>query len=217
MRTIAFLIVMLTALLCVTGRADPNRMLEFVEAARGQIGRTLRYDGSYQAMDYPNGDVPMNLGVCTDVVIRALRTALDYDLQEHVHEDMKRHFSRYPSRWGLAAPDSNIDHRRVPNLETFFKRQGWSLPVSHKAEDYLPGDIVTCIVPPRLPHIMVVSDKKSGKGVPLIIHNIGAGTQEEDRLFDFELTGHFRPDIAVRSDSADAETAGGDQRRWLPD
>ena len=161
----------------------------------------MRYDGSYQTLEYPNGDVPLDRGVCTDVVIRAMRTAFGFDLQEHVHEDMKHHFSNYPSRWGLAAPDSNIDHRRVPNLETFFKRQGWSLPVSDRTEDYLPGDIVTCIVPPRLPHIMVVSDKKSRRNVPLIIHNIGAGTREEDRLFEFKLTGHFRIDLPERPDA----------------
>ena len=198
MRKPACLVSVLTILIVVVEIADSGMAADFVAAARWQVGKTLRYDGSYRALEYPNGDVPLDRGVCTDVVIRAMRTAFGFDLQKHVHEDMKRHFPIYPSRWGLAAPDSNIDHRRVPNLETFFRRQGWSLPVSDRTEDYLPGDIVTCIVPPRLPHIMVVSDRKSRHNVPLIIHNIGAGTREEDRLFEFKLTGHFRIDLPER-------------------
>lgn len=170
-------------------------------AAREQVGKTLRYDPAYQVLAYPMGDVEIEAGVCTDVVIRACRTALGLDLQKAVHEDMKRHFSRYPQRWGLKRPDKNIDHRRVPNLQTFFKRKGWDLPVTKDPSAYLPGDLVTCIVPPNLPHIMVVSDRKSETGTPLILHNIGRGAQEEDRLFEFELTGHYRiqnPDPAAR-------------------
>jgi uncharacterized protein YijF (DUF1287 family) len=121
-----------------------------------------------------------------------MRSALNADLQKLVHEDMKKNLSHYPKKWGLKNPDRNIDHRRVPNLQTFFDRQGWSLNVSHNAEDYKPGDLVTCIVPPHLPHIMIVSDRKNGNGRPLVIHNIGAGAKEEDRLFEFEITGHYR-------------------------
>jgi len=107
-------------------------------------------------------------------------------------EEIKQHFSLYPQRWGLRGPDKNIDHRRVPNLQTYFKRVGWELPVSTKQGDYQPGDLVTCTVPPNLPHIMIVSDRTNAAGRPLIIHNIGSGAQEEDRLFEFKITGHYR-------------------------
>lgn len=161
------------------------------KAARNQIGKTIRYDPAYVGLTYPGGDVPIDRGVCTDVVIRALRNALGMDLQKLVHEDMQRAFSKYPKNWGLKRTDRNIDHRRVPNLRAYFKRSGYSIGVSKKATDYLPGDIVTCTVGGR-PHIMVVSDKKTSQGVPLVIHNIGAGTKEENRLFDFPITGHYR-------------------------
>ena len=160
-----------------------------VSAARNQIGVTLGYDPAYVTLEYPAGDVPRKSGVCTDVVIRALRDAMEEDLQKLVHEDMKGSFSKYPKNWDLKRPDKNIDHRRVPNLITFFKRKHTTLPLDGK---FLPGDIVTCTVPPHLPHIMIVSDKKNAKGTPLVIHNIGGGTREEDRLSDFPLTGHFR-------------------------
>ena len=114
------------------------------------------------------------------------------DLQKLVHEDMKMNFSNYPQKWGLMYPDKNIDHRRVPNPRTFFNRLGWYLDITDRAKDYRPGDMVTCIVPPQLPHIMIVSDKKNSNGIPFILHNIGAGVQEEDRLFEFEITGHYR-------------------------
>lgn len=172
--------------------------------ARQQIGVTVDYDPSYVVLSYPNGDVPMDRGVCTDVVIRALRQ-LDFDLQKEVHEDMKKNFSAYPSRkrWGLKKTDKNIDHRRVPNLQTFFKRRGWSLPVTTNAADYHPGDIVTCLLGDTLPHIMIVSDRKNSDGVPLIIHNIGSGTQEEDELFTFTLTGHYRPKLPAQQIGVD--------------
>ena len=163
-----------------------------VRAARSQIGITLRYDGSYKALKYPNGDVPIETGVCSDVVIRAFRSGLKLDLQKLLHEDMKANFSRYPKNWGLSRPDKNIDHRRVPNLKTYFKRKGYALPVSDNPDNYRAGDMVTCIVPPHLPHIMIVSDKKNSRGHPLVIHNIGAGAREEDRLFEFTITGHYR-------------------------
>jgi len=163
-----------------------------VNAARAQIGKTIRYDPSYVSLKYPGGDVPIDRGVCTDVVIRALRTGIELDLQKAVHEDMKKAFSKYPTIWGLKRTDRSIDHRRVPNLKTFFQRRGVALKVTKTAEDYLSGDLVTCTVPPHLPHIMIVSDTKSADGTPLIIHNIGGGAREEDRLFSFELTGHYR-------------------------
>ncbi|MEW6709604.1 MAG: DUF1287 domain-containing protein [Candidatus Riflebacteria bacterium] len=165
---------------------------QIVSAARGQVGKTLRYDPAYRQLSYPGGDIPLEIGVCTDVVIRALRQSHQLDLQKLVHEDMKKNFSQYPKKWGLTRPDKNIDHRRVPNLQTFFQRRGWQIRLGEKPEDFRPGDLVTCIVPPNLPHIMVVSDRLSPDGRPLIIHNIGAGAQEEDLLFEFKLTGHYR-------------------------
>ena len=163
-----------------------------VEAARRQIGVTVGYDPAYRKIGYPGGDVPRESGVCTDVIIRALRDARKIDLQKLVHEDMKTSFSKYPQMWGLKAPDANIDHRRVPNLQCYFKRKGYALPVSKNAADYKPGDIVTVMVGGKLPHIMIVSDRKSAAGVPLALHNIGSGTQEEDVLFTYPLTGHYR-------------------------
>ena len=184
-------VVVFMALVCgaVFGATD-NRTL--VTAARAQIGVTVRYVPSYQKLAYPNGDVPREQGVCVDVVIRAMRDAKRGDLQRLVHEDMKAHFDAYPKNWGLKTTDRNIDHRRVPNLQCFFKRKGWSSPVTKKAADYQPGDFVTCMVAKRLPHIMIVSDRKAADGTPLVIHNIGAGTQEENCLFTYPLTGHYR-------------------------
>lgn len=161
-------------------------------AARSQIGVTLFYDPGYCALSYPGGDVPIDRGVCTDVVIRAMRAAMSLDLQRMVHEDMLENFAVYPKKWGLSKPDRNIDHRRVPNLQTFFARQGWKLPVTDNALDYLPGDLVTCLLPGNLAHIMIVSDRKNRAGTPLVIHNIGSGAQEENRLFEFLITGHYR-------------------------
>ena len=165
---------------------------KIVEAARTQVGKTLSYDPSYRRLEYPGGDLPIETGVCTDVVIRAFRSALKLDLQKQVHEDMTQNFTKYPKIWGLTKPDRHIDHRRVPNLMKYFERKDWSVPISNNAEDYQPGDLVTCTIPPNLPHIMIVSDRKSDSGLPLIIHNIGAGAREEDRLFEFPQTGHYR-------------------------
>lgn len=162
-----------------------------VSAARSQIGKTIYYDPAYTALSYPGGDVSIEKGVCTDVVIRAFRDALNMDLQKLVHEDMTAAFSKYPDIWGLKKPDSNIDHRRVPNLMTYFERQGYSIEITQNMDDYLLGDMVTCTVQNR-PHIMVVSDKKGNDSTPFVIHNIGRGTQEENRLFEFPLTGHYR-------------------------
>ena len=164
------------------------------DAARQQIGVTVDYDPTYTAIPYPGGDVPMETGVCSDVTVRALRV-LGLDLQKEMHEDIRRNFSAYPCRrmWGQRKPDRNIDHRRVPNQEVYFKRRGWSMPVTKNPADYLPGDIVTCLIGDSIPHVMIVSDRKSEVGTPLCFHNIGMGTAEEDCLFDFTITGHFRP------------------------
>ncbi|MBK1831728.1 DUF1287 domain-containing protein [Verrucomicrobiaceae bacterium R5-34] len=170
----------------------PSGVSDIVNAARSQIGKTTSYDPAYVGLAYPMGDIDISKGVCTDVVIRALRKARKIDLQQRVHEDMRAHFSKYPKIWGLKRTDKNIDHRRVPNLQTYFKRQGWSLPVSKDKADYLPGDLVTCTVAGRLPHIMIVSDVSDADGVPMVIHNIGGGAREEARLFEFPLTGHYR-------------------------
>lgn len=175
----------------VLSLADPPSA--FLEGARKQIGVTVSYDGAYVVLDYPGGDVPIDRGVCTDVVVRAMRS-VGLDLQKAIHEDMKKSFSAYPQQWGLKRPDPNIDHRRVPNLARFFHRQGKSLPVTKEGSDYLPGDFVTCTVPPNLPHIMIVSNRvaEDVSKRPLVIHNIGHGAREEDRLFEFPLTGHYR-------------------------
>lgn len=169
---------------------------QFVASARSQIGVTTQYDGSYRKLTYPGGDVPKETGVCCDVIIRALR-GQDLDLQRLVHDDMSDSFRAYPQNWGLKKPDSNIDHRRVPNLSCFFRRSGWALDVSTKATDYLPGDIVTWKLANGLPHIGIVSDRMTPTGGRLAIHNIGRGTQEEDVLFGFTIDGHFRPKAAA--------------------
>lgn len=165
--------------------------LKLVEAAKAQIGVTLRYDSRYQRIPYPGGDIPLDRGVCTDVLIRAYRK-LGVDLQVFVHQDMVKAWDSYPHSWNNKTPDSNIDHRRVPNLATFFKRNGQALSVSKESQAYLPGDIVTWRLTSGVPHIGVVSDQLSKSGVPLVIHNIGWGTMIEDRLFDFVITGHYR-------------------------
>lgn len=163
-----------------------------IDAALEQTGHQVRYDGAYRRIPYPMGDVPPDIGVCTDLVIRAYR-AVGIDLQREVHEDMRAHFSRYPNHWGLSAPDTNIDHRRVPNLRTWFGRHGDKLTVTERAEDYAPGDIVTWILPRNLPHIGLVIDRRSADGLrPLIVHNIGRGPEVEDGLFAYPITGHYR-------------------------
>ncbi len=160
-------------------------------AARAQIGITTTYDPAYRQIPYPNGDVPADRGVCTDVLVRAYRVA-SIDLQQLVHEDMRKAWAQYPKLWGLTRPDANIDHRRVPNLAKFFSRHGESLPITRDPADYAAGDIVTWRLTSGVPHIGVVSERRTPAGVPLIIHNIGAGTLEEDVLFRFELTGRYR-------------------------
>lgn len=171
------------------GEAFADRL---VVAAMERLSHQVTYDGSYRRLDYPNGDVPDHLGVCTDVVIRAYR-AVGIDLQQRVHEDMKANFDRYPKSWGLSRPDSNIDHRRVPNLQTFLERQGASLGSSRDPRQYLPGDLVTWMLPGNLPHIGIVVARRTDDGRrPLIVHNIGAGPALEDILFEYPITGHYR-------------------------
>ena len=168
--------------------------LSLSKAAVERTGHSVLYDGSYRSIPYPGGDVPSNIGVCTDVVIRSYRR-LGIDLQQLVHEDMSANFDEYPSRriWGLDRPDSNIDHRRVPNLQAFLQRNGTSLPVSQSAEDYLAGDIVTWRLAGNLPHIGIVTSQVSDfTGNPMMVHNIGAGPRLEDVLFEYVITGHYR-------------------------
>jgi len=167
--------------------------LKLVDAARAQVGVTLTYNPAYTRLSYPGGDVSSEQGVCTDVIVRAYRTGLNIDLQQLVHEDMKSSFAAYPTQWGLRRPDPNIDHRRVPNLQAFFRRKGSALPVTSNPADYRPGDLVTQMLPGNLPHIAIVSDRRSADGArPLVIHNIGRGAREEDGLFAFPITGHYR-------------------------
>ena len=165
-----------------------------VAAAIERTQHKIEYDGSYVALEFPGGDVPSHKGVCTDVLIRAYR-AIGADLQQEVHNDMSNHFDSYPSKriWGLSVPDSNIDHRRVPNLQVFFARNGKELSISTDGEEYRPGDIVTWMLPGNLPHIGLVTDRHStDRRRPLIVHNIGAGPTLEDMLFNFKITGHYR-------------------------
>lgn len=150
------------------------------------------YDGSYFGMPYPNGDVPKGIGVCTDVIIRTYR-ANGLDLQKEVHEDMSENFNLYPKNWGLSRPDPSIDHRRVPNLMTYFERQGSKLPITNKGFDYLPGDVVAWNLGGGTTHIgMVVNRLSNDKKRYQIVHNIGGGQVLEDCLFDSDIIGHYR-------------------------
>ncbi len=172
----------------------PPEALALIRAAEGQVGVVTVYDPAYVALDFPGGDVAPERGVCTDVLIRAMRVAHGIDLQAAINRDMKANFATYPKNWGLKTTDRNIDHRRVPNLMRFFDRMGATV-----AGDFLPGDVVTVMLPGNLPHIMVISDRIGAKD-PMIVHNIGAGTRVEDRLFNFPHTGHYRltPEVLAR-------------------
>ena len=161
-------------------------------SAVAQVGVTLHYDPAYALLAYPGGDVPLERGVCSDVVIRALRRQ-GVDLQRLVHEDMRESFADYPNKWGLRRPDRNIDHRRVPNLQTYLERRGFAVPITRSASDYATGDIVAYTLPGDLPHIGIVAAQRTADGVrPLLVHNIGAGAQLEDVLFAYEVAGHYR-------------------------
>ncbi len=162
------------------------------QAAIERTKHVVRYDGSYRKISYPNGDVPKHLGVCTDVIIRAYRK-LGIDLQKDIHEDMKANFRVYPNLWGLSKPDPNIDHRRVPNLQTLFRRKGVILPLTNYQADYVAGDIVTWMLPGNLPHIgIIVNSGRRNEQKPLVVHNIGSGPVTEDILFEYKITGHYR-------------------------
>ena len=182
---------LLLALLPTFSQAKPAA--DLVNAARSQVGVTLYYNPAYEKLAYPGGDIPLERGVCTDVVVRAYRK-LGLDLQKLVHEDMKKNWGAYPhvQKWQLKKPDANIDHRRVPNLATFFARHGTTVPPTKVGQDYVPGDIVTWSLPGNKTHIGIVADKRTSAGVPLMIHNIGNGAQEENMLFTYPITGHYR-------------------------
>lgn len=190
----AFARLALLALLCSMAQAEASGAPDIAAAARQQVGVTVHYDPAYRKLAYPGGDLPADRGVCTDVIVRALRKARSIDLQRRIHEDMQADFGAYPNRrrWGLVKPDPNIDHRRVPNLMTYFERAGLSAAATAAAADYLPGDIVAWDLGRGILHVGIVSDRVTASRVPLIVHNIGAGAREEDILFRFTIIGHYR-------------------------
>ncbi len=171
--------------------SSPNLKI-VIDGAIDQVGKTTSYDPSYQKIDYPNGDVPIETGVCSDVIVRAFRKG-GIDLQKEVHDDMKSNFAAYPTKWGLNGPDANIDHRRVPNLETYFTRKGKSLSTTGGSDSFLPGDVITWDLGTGQDHVGMVANvwyKPSQRY--LIVHNIGAGTRMEYVLFAWKITGHYR-------------------------
>ncbi len=190
MRKLVFLLAVLAVLASpILAGSVPSRL---TDAAREQVGVTVTYDPAYVGLEFPGGDLPRDRGVCTDVVIRALRDGWGIDLQLAVNRDMSADFRAYPALWGLTGTDRNIDHRRVPNQQALFARIGAELPLSDDPTPYLPGDIVTWALPGNLAHIGIVSDRRGADGTPLILHNIGKGAQEEDILFAYPMTGHYR-------------------------
>ena len=172
---------------------ESPQVRKLLENAAEQIKTTRSYTQDYYQLSYPNGDPPVTTGACTDVVIRSFRNA-GVDLQKEVHEDMAANFSAYPSKWGMRSTDKNIDHRRVPNLQTYFTRKGKSLRVTTDARDYRPGDVVSWDLNGNgMTHIGLVSNLWSERsGRYLIVHNIGGGVNAEDRLTDWKITGHYR-------------------------
>jgi len=164
---------------------------KIVESAIEQTQVTLEYDPSYAKLTYPNGDVPLVRGVCADVIVRAFRSA-GVDLQKEIHEDMSRHFAAYPQKWGARKPDSNIDHRRVPNLMTLFERRSKSVPITKNPSDYAPGDVVAWELDNHLLHIGLVTDAVGSRENYLVVHNIGAGAKIEDVLMAWKIIGHYR-------------------------
>ncbi len=203
MKLFYFSLILLTFLTCAQKSNENNVSVTEVAsnsfedklsaAAISIVDPNIIYTPSYVSIKYPNGDVPAKTGVCTDVIIRTYRK-LGIDLQKEVHEDLKANFSKYPNlkKWGLKKPDTNIDHRRVPNLEVFFTRKGQKLAVTQNANDYKAGEIVTWMINGRLPHIGIVTNKKSTDGNLMIVHNVGAGQVLEDCLFNYEIVGHFK-------------------------
>ena len=172
--------------------SDTPQIKKVVDSAIEQTRQTFEYDPSYTKLEYPNGDVPLERGVCADVIVRAFRNA-GVDLQKEVHEDMARHFAAYPAKWGARKPDSNIDHRRVPNLMTLFERRARSVPITRKPSDYNPGDVVAWELDNHLLHIGLVTDVVAA-GTPnyLVVHNIGAGAKIDDVLMAWKIIGHYR-------------------------
>lgn len=190
MKKLFFVLLIFCFNVCLSQNDDEIGSLS--DAAIELTKQKVTYDPSYFSIKYPYGDIPSGKGVCTDVVIRAYRK-LSIDLQKNVHEDMKTNFDAYPKFWGLKSTDKNIDHRRVPNLMTFFKRQNAEQPISKHAENYIPGDIVCWNLGGAITHIGIVIDKKSNdKKRCLVVHNIGSGQVIEDCLFDFTIIGHYR-------------------------
>ena len=173
--------------------AQSQNAMQLSKAALMLTNQKVTYDPAYVSLPYPNGDVQVNKGVCTDVVIRAYRNALSIDLQQEVHEDMKLNFNLYPKNWGRKSTDRNIDHRRVYNLMVFFKRKGIEKIITSDPENFKPGDLVCWILPKNLSHIGIVIDRKSEDGKRyLIVHNVGAGQVVEDVLFAWKIIGHYR-------------------------
>ncbi len=184
---------LILCLLLIAPLSYADQANDVVDAARERTAHFVTYQSGYVRLKYPGGDVPSYTGVCTDVIIRTFRNSLNFDFQKAVHEDMKANFSAYPKIWGHKGADKNIDHRRVPNLERFLTRQDANIAITQDAKDYLPGDIVSWrLYRGGTPHIGIVTDKKAPSGTPLIVHNIGSGPKENDMLFDYEITGHFR-------------------------
>ena len=189
---IFFIQILLFASWLLPVKAQTHFYTRLADSAMVLTAHHVQYDPSYFSIGYPNGDVPSDKGVCTDVIIRAYRK-LGIDLQVKVHEDMHENFDRYPKNWGLSGPDKNIDHRRVPNLMTFFTKYGIVKTISRDPDDYQPGDIVCWNLRGGITHIGMVSNERSRDGKrPLIVHNIGSGQVAQDMLFDFKIIGHYR-------------------------
>lgn len=185
-------LILFNSIFCLNVLSQDSFYQKLADSAYTLTFYNVEYDPAYYSIDYPSGDIPKNKGVCTDVVIRAYRK-MGVDLQKEVHEDMIKNFSLYPQKWGLKAPDKNIDHRRVPNLMVFFGRFGKTLKITMQAEDYCPGDIVCWDLGGGITHIGIVSNKKTDDGKRYkIIHNIGAGQVLEDCLFSFKIIGHYQ-------------------------
>lgn len=190
MKTKLIVIFLLTKLICYSQASPTEKTLS--DYALELTEQKVQYDPSYFSIEYPNGDVPKNKGVCTDVIIRAYRK-MGIDLQKLVHEDMKSNFREYPNNWGLKTTDRNIDHRRVPNLMTYFSRNNAELKITNDPNDYKPGNVVAWDLGRGLTHIGIVVNKKSKDGKRyLIVHNIGSGQVIEDILFDFKIIGHYK-------------------------
>ncbi len=191
MKKIIVSIILIFSALC-PAPAQTSFYQKLADGALDLTHQKVQYDPAYFRIPYPNGDVPTDKGVCTDVIIRAYRKQ-GIDLQKEVHEDMKSHFSAYPKIWGLTRTDKNIDHRRVPNLMTFFKRQGRGMPITTNPKDYLPGDIVCWKLSGGATHIGIVVKNTTADGQRnLIVHNIGRGQVLEDCLFNYKIIGHYR-------------------------